>query len=66
VSDYPDEVAQVFRQLRFPEVLPDDGVPAYRPQSWKDVVSWITCGTIAVVIVALIVLGVMKLREMIR
>ena len=66
VSDYPDQVAQVLRQMGFPEVLKNKDGKVYIPEAGNDRVIWITCGTIAVITVVLIILGLIKLREIIR
>ncbi|HEU4506769.1 MAG TPA: hypothetical protein VFR78_00930 [Pyrinomonadaceae bacterium] len=65
VSEYPDEVAQVLREIGFPEIFTFENGRVYSEQSWKERVGWIACGTIALVILALIILGVIKLREII-
>lgn len=66
MSDYPNEVAQVLREMGFPEILRDKKGRVYLPQSGNGIVFWLTCGTIALVTLALIILGVIKLSEMIR
>jgi hypothetical protein len=66
LSDYPFEVAQALRELGFPETLKDEKTGRYLPQTGNDIVVWLTCGTIALVTLTLIILGAMKLREMIR
>ena len=66
VSDYPGEVAQVLREMGFPEVLKDKHGRVNQPQTGSDLVFWLTCGTIALVTVALIILGVIKLLEIVR
>lgn len=65
VSEYPHEVAQVLREVGFPETFKFENGRVYTEQSWKDRVGWLACGTIALVILALIILGVIKLREII-
>ena len=66
-SEYPHEVAQVLREMGFSEVLKDKTGRVYAPQNRRsDIVAWLTCGTIALVILGLVILGVIKLREMIR
>ena len=67
VSDYPHDVAQALREMGCPEILKDEDGRVYRPpQTGKDIISWLTCGTIALTILALIILGAIKLWEMIR
>ena len=66
VSEYPNEVAQVLREIGFRETVTDENGRVYPLRNSKDVVGWLACGTIAVVILALIVLGVIKLVEIIR
>jgi len=66
VSDYPHEVAQVLREMGSPEILKDEDGRVYQPQTISDIVAWVTCGTIALVALTLIILGVIKFREMIR
>ena len=66
LSDYPVAVAQAFREMGFPETLKAEETRRYLPQTRSDVIAWLTCGTIALVTLTLIILGVMKLLEMIR
>ena len=66
LSDYPDDVARVFREIGFPESLKDENAKAYLPQTGKEMIFWIACGTIALVTLVLIILGAMKLLEIIR
>lgn len=66
VSEYPDEVAQVLREVGFTGKVTDEDGRVYTPRNWKDVVGWLTCGTIVVVIIGLIILGVIKLIEVTR
>ena len=66
VSDYPQEVAQVLREMGFPEVLKDKDGRVREPGSDSGIVQSIACGTIAVVTVGLIILGVIKLLEIVR
>ncbi len=66
VSEYPDEVAQVLREIGFPKTVTDENGRVYQPRDWRDVVVSLTLWTIAVVILGLIVLGVIKLKEIIR
>jgi hypothetical protein len=66
LSNYPDDVARVLREIGLPENLKDQNARAYLPQSGKDMIFWITCGTIALVTLVLIILGAMKLLEIIR
>ena len=66
VSEYPHEVAQVLKEIGFTGRVTDEDGKVYQPNDWKDVVVWLTCGTIVVVIVGLIVLGVIKLLEITR
>ena len=66
VSDYPDTVAQVLREMGFPEVLRDEDVISDQPKTGNSTLASITCGTIALITLALIILGVLKLSEMIR
>lgn len=66
VSEYPQEVAQVLREMGCPEILRDVGARGYQPQTGSGILHWLPCGTIAFVILALIVLGAIKLFEMIH
>lgn len=67
LSEYPQEVAQVFREMGFPEVLTDEVGRVYQPSpTGKDIAGWVIFGTIAVAALALIILGVVKLLELIR
>ena len=66
VSDYPHEVAQVLREMGLPEVLKDKEGRVYVPDSGSDAVGWVTCGTILFVTLTLLILGAIKLLEMIR
>lgn len=66
VSEYPDEVAQVLREIGFPKTVTDENGRVYQPKDWRDVAVSLTCGTIVIVILGLIVLGVIKLKEIIR
>ena len=66
LSDYPDEVVQVLRAMGFPEVLKDKDGRVYQPQTGNGIVEWLTCGTILVVTLALLILGVIKVLEIIR
>ena len=65
LSQYPHEVAQVLREIGFTEIVTDEDGRIYQPQNLKDKVSWLIGGTIFFVIVALIVLGAIKLLEII-
>lgn len=65
VSEYPDEVVQELREMGFPEVLKNEEGRVYRAQNSKDFGSWLTCGTIAILTLGLLILGVIKLSEMI-
>lgn len=65
VSDYPAEVAQVFREIGFPEVLKNENARGYLPQTANGVLPWLACATIALVTLILVVLGAIKLWEMI-
>lgn len=66
VSEYPDEVAHALRQMGFPEVLKNEKARIYLPHTGNGILLWLTCGTIALVTLALIVLGVIKLLDLIR
>lgn len=66
VSDYPADVARVLREMGFPENLKRQEARTYLPQTGKDTLLWITCGTIALAILLLIILGAMKLLEIIK
>jgi hypothetical protein len=67
VSEYPHEVAQVLRDMGFPEVLKHEDGRIYGPsQTGKDIGGWLTCGPIAVAVIVLIILGIIKLLEIIR
>jgi hypothetical protein len=63
VSDYPHEVAQVLRDMGSPEILKDEDGRVYTPQTGSDVNAWLTCGPIALIALALLILGVIKLWE---
>lgn len=66
-SDYPEEVAQQLREMGFSEVLKDRHGRVYAPQTRSgDVVAWVTCGAIVLVTLGLIILGAIKLYEMIN
>lgn len=64
-SDYPHEVAQVLRRIGFPEVLKGENERVYLPQTRNSILEWITCGTIALVVLGLFTLGVIKLFEIV-
>lgn len=66
MSDYPNEVAQVFREMGFPEILSEKNAIGYLPKTGKGIVQWLACGTIALATLALLILGAIKLSEMIR
>lgn len=66
LPDYPGDVAQVLREMGFPEVLKKENARGYLPQTGTGMLPWLACATIALVILALIVLGAIKLLEMIR
>ena len=66
LSDYPDEVARALREMKFPEVLKDKNERIIRPGTGKDVGAWLACGTIALITLTLIILGAIKLWEMVR
>jgi len=66
VSAYPQEVAQVLREMGLPETLTDENGKVCEPQATDGIVEWLTCGTIAFVILGLLVLGAIKLLEIIR
>lgn len=66
VSDYPPEVAQALRAMGLPEVLKDEDGRVYEPQSGNNTLISLTMGTIALVALALIILGAIKLSELIR
>ena len=64
LSEYPDKVAQKLRDLGLPEVLKsEDGKVIFPSETSSDVVMWITCLTIVMVASALIILGLIKLKE---
>lgn len=65
MSDYPDEVAQVLREIGFPEILENENRGVYPPQTESSIVLSLTCGTIALVTLGLIILGAIKLFEMV-
>jgi hypothetical protein len=65
LSDYPDDVARVLREIGFPENMKDQNARAL-PQTGKEMIFWIACGTIALVTLVLIILGAMKLLEIIK
>ncbi len=65
-SDYPHEVAQVLREIGLTEVLKERNGRVYPPQTRSSIVLWLACGTIALVTLGLIVLGAIKLFEIIR
>src|SRR5215204_5701962 len=60
LSDYPYEVGEVLRQMGFPEVLKDKDGKVYVPEAGLGKVERVACGTIAVITVGLIILGVIK------
>jgi hypothetical protein len=66
VSEYPHEVAQVLREIGCPEILKDEDGRVYDRQNSKDVVGWLIGGTIFFGILGLIILGAIKLFEIIR
>jgi hypothetical protein len=66
VSDYPHEVARVLREIGVPEILTEEDGKVYETQTWKDRLEGLTCGTIALVTLALIILGVIKVFEIFR
>ncbi|MFN2416463.1 MAG: DUF6584 family protein [Pyrinomonadaceae bacterium] len=64
LSEYPDEVTRQLRELGFPESLKsEDGKVTIPSGAGSDAVAWITCSIIASVLGALIVLGIIKLKE---
>lgn len=66
LSDYPDEVARTLREMKFPEVLKDKNERVIQPRNKKDVAAGFACGAIALVTLTLIILGAIKLSEIIR
>jgi hypothetical protein len=66
VSDYPDDVARALREMKFPEVLKDKNERVIQPRTGKDVVAWLACSAIALVVLTLLILGAIKLSEIIR
>jgi uncharacterized protein DUF6584 len=66
LSEYPDCVAQKLRELDFPETLKDkDGKAAIGSEGGSDTFFVVACLTIALVVVALVILGVIKIKEII-
>ena len=67
LSDYPHEVAQILREMGLPEILKDeDGEVYLPPRTSLDIVVGVICATIALGTLALIILGAVKLWEIIR
>jgi hypothetical protein len=66
VSEYPDEVARVFREMGFPESLKERRAGRFLPENRHDTLLWLACGTIALVTLVLIILGLIKVSEMFR
>jgi hypothetical protein len=66
LSDYPSEVAQMLREMGFPEILKNEDGKVYFPKTGSDIPFFITCGIIALVILVLIILGIIKFHEIIR
>jgi hypothetical protein len=66
LSDYPSEVAQILREMGFPEILKNEDGKVYFPATGSDTGFFIACGTIASVTLVLIILGITKFLEMIR
>ena len=64
LSESPDTVAQKLREFGFPEVLKDENEKVVLPsETGNDVAAWITCLAIALVVCTLIILGIIKLKE---
>jgi hypothetical protein len=66
VSEYPDEVARAFRDMGFPEFLKERHATRFLPQNRHDTLLWLACGTIALVTLVLIILGLIKVSEIVR
>lgn len=64
VSDYPHEVAQTLREMGLPEVLKDKHGRIYEPETPIGIVGRLGCGAIALVTLALLILGAIKLWEL--
>ena len=66
LSDYPDEVAHKLRELGLPESFKPTPRYTARDAESAGTLFWITCVTIALVVLVLIMLGASKAIEMIR
>jgi hypothetical protein len=63
LSEYPDRLAEELRQFGFPERLQDPKRFAAIPEKVKERLLWATCLSIVLVLGALLILGVIKLKE---
>ena len=66
LSDYPDVVAHKLRELGLPESFKPTRRYNARDAESSGTLFWITCVTIALVVLVLIILGASKAIEMIR
>ena len=66
LSDYPDEVARKLRELGLPESFSPTRKHSARVAESNGTLFWITCLTIALASLVLIILGATKAIEMIR
>ena len=64
-SNYPHEVAQAFKEMGCPEVLKDRNRGFYPPETRTGIVPWLACVTIAVITVGVLILGAIKVYELI-
>jgi len=66
LTEYPDTVTRELRELGFPEVLRNkEGQSILPPKAGGDAVAWVTCLVIILLVVGLLILGVIKLVELI-
>lgn len=66
LSEYPVSVAQKLRELGFPETLKVQGGRVVSlSESGSNAALWVTCLVVVLIVGALIVLGIIKLKEII-
>lgn len=66
LSEYPVGVAQKLRELGFPEILKDKkGRVRLADKSGSDTVFFVTCLVIVLIVAGLVVMGIIKLKEII-
>lgn len=64
LSGYPDDVARKLRELGLPESLADEGGKvAISSETVGDAFGWVSCLLVAAAVGALLILGLIKLKE---